>query len=61
MYTDNGFCDTFRAIFPWFSFMYPSENGEMLEGILNAYREGKWLPKWTSPGYRDVMIGTHAG
>ena len=32
----------------------------MLEGFVNSYKEGDWLPKWTSPGYRGSMISTHS-
>ncbi len=59
LYTDNGFWDTFRAVFPFFSILYPDRSNEIIEGLLNAYREGGWMPKWMSPGYRNVMIGTH--
>ena len=31
-----------------------------MEGWLNAYREGGWLPSWASPGYRNSMVGTYA-
>lgn len=27
-----------------------------LQGWLNAYKEGEWLPKWASPGYRGSMV-----
>lgn len=30
----------------------------MLQGWVNAYKEGSWLPKWASPGYRGCMVGT---
>jgi putative alpha-1,2-mannosidase len=29
-----------------------------LQGWVNAYKEGGWLPKWASPGYRGSMVGT---
>ena len=59
MYVDNGFWDTFRAQFPLLTLLYPDLNAEIIRGLVNAYLEGDWFPKWTSPGYRDVMIGTH--
>ncbi len=59
MYTDNGFWDTFRAVYPFFTLMYPDRDAEIIRGLVAAYREGGWLPKWMSPGYRNVMIGTH--
>ena len=39
--------------------IYPDKIGSILEGWVNAYREGGWLPKWASPGYRDSMVGTY--
>lgn len=32
--------------------------GQTLQGWVNAYKEGGWLPKWASPGYRGSMVGT---
>lgn len=32
----------------------------MQEGLLNAYKEGGWLPEWSSPGYADCMIGNNS-
>ncbi len=39
--------------------MYPELTGEMLDGWVNSYKEGGWTVKWSGPGYRDSMIGTH--
>jgi len=60
MYSDTGFWDTFRAVFPFFTILYPDRDAEIIQGLLNAYNEGGRLPKWMSPGYRGSMIGTHA-
>lgn len=60
MFTDNGFWDTFRAVFPFFNLMYPELNGEIMKGLANAYRESGWLPEWASPGHRDCMIGSNS-
>ncbi|WP_439646734.1 GH92 family glycosyl hydrolase [Sphingomonas pruni] len=60
MYTDNGFWDTWRAVFPFFAMMYPERDGEMMQGLVNTVKEGGWLPEWASPGYRDVMIGSNS-
>jgi predicted alpha-1,2-mannosidase len=60
MYTDNGFWDTFRAVFPFLTLMYPSVNAEIMEGLANTYRESGWLPEWASPGHRDCMIGSNS-
>lgn len=60
MFTDNGFWDTFRAVFPFFNLMYPTLNGQIMEGLVNTYKESGWLPEWASPGHRDCMIGSNS-
>ena len=60
MFTDNGFWDTFRAVFPFFNMMYPELNGNIMKGLANTYRESGWLPEWASPGHRDCMIGSNS-
>ncbi|MGD9929935.1 MAG: GH92 family glycosyl hydrolase [Mangrovibacterium sp.] len=60
MFTDNGFWDTFRAVFPFFNLMYPSLNEKIQEGLVNTYQESGWLPEWASPGHRDCMIGSNS-
>jgi predicted alpha-1,2-mannosidase len=59
LYADNGFWDTHRTVYSFLSIFMPSRLGEILEGWVNAYREGGWFPKWSSPGYQACMIGTH--
>ncbi len=60
MFTDNGFWDTFRAVYPFFNMMHPELNGKIMEGLANTYRESGWLPEWASPGHRDCMIGSNS-
>lgn len=60
MYTDTGFWDTFRSLFPLLNLMYPSANKEMQEGLLNAYRESGFFPEWASPGHRNCMVGNNS-
>ncbi|MDR9456812.1 MAG: GH92 family glycosyl hydrolase [Salegentibacter sp.] len=60
MFTDNGFWDTFRAVFPFFNLMYPELNRKIMAGLANTYKESGWLPEWASPGHRDVMIGSNS-
>lgn len=60
MYTDTGFWDTFRALFPLLNLFYPSENQKMQEGLANAYRESGFLPEWASPGHRGCMVGNNS-
>ena len=60
MYTDTGFWDTFRSLFPLLNLMYPSVNKEIQEGLLNAYRESGFFPEWASPGHRNCMVGNNS-
>lgn len=60
MFTDNGFWDTFRAVFPFFNMMYPELNSHIMAGLANTYKESGWLPEWASPGHRNVMIGSNS-
>jgi predicted alpha-1,2-mannosidase len=60
MFTDNGFWDTFRSVFPFFNMMYPSLNSQIMQGLVNTYKESGWLPEWASPGHRDCMIGSNS-
>ncbi len=60
MYTDNGFWDTFRAVFPFFTIMYPEYLSHVMEGLVNTYKESGWLPEWASPGHRNCMIGSNS-
>lgn len=60
MFAGTGFWDTFRALYPFLNLVYPSINREMQEGLANAFKEGGWLPEWSSPGYANVMIGNNS-
>jgi predicted alpha-1,2-mannosidase len=60
LYTDNGFWDTFRAVFPFFTLMQPQLNAQIMEGLVNTYKESGWLPEWASPGHRGCMIGSNS-
>ena len=58
LYTNNGFWDTFRTVYPLYSILCPGMYEEILEGFVNAYRESGWLPKWPSPAETGIMPGT---
>lgn len=60
MFVDTGFWDTFRALYPFLNLMYPELNGQMQEGLSNAFNESGWLPEWSSPGLRDIMVGNNS-
>lgn len=53
MFTDTGFWDTFRCLFPLLNLVYPSVNQQMQEGLLNTYKESGFLPEWVR---RDIVV-----
>ena len=57
MYTDTGFWDTFRCLFPFVNLVFPSVGEKMQAGLLNTYLESGFFPEWASPGHRGCMIG----
>ena len=60
MFTDTGFWDTFRCLFPLLNLVYPSMNEKMQEGLVNTYQESGFLPEWASPGHRNCMVGNNS-
>ena len=60
MFTDTGFWDTFRCLFPMLNLIYPSMNVKMQEGLANTYLESGFLPEWASPGHRGCMVGNNS-
>jgi len=60
MFTDSGFWDTFRCLFPFVNLMYPTMSSKMQEGLVNAYKESGFLPEWASPGHRGCMVGNNS-
>ncbi len=60
MFTDTGFWDTFRCLFPLLNLVYPEMNTKMQEGLVNAYLESGFLPEWASPGHRGCMVGNNS-
>ena len=60
LYTDTGFWDTFRSLFPLLNLVYPSVNREMQMGLANIARENEFLPEWASPGHRGCMVGQNS-
>ncbi len=60
MFTDTGFWDTFRSLFPLLNLLYPSMNEKIQKGLANIYKESGFLPEWASPGHRNCMIGNNS-
>lgn len=59
-FAGTGFWDTFRALYPFLNLVYPSMVVEMQKGLISDFKEGGWLPEWSSPGYRGIMVGNNS-
>ncbi|TVP89692.1 GH92 family glycosyl hydrolase [Alkalibacterium sp.] len=57
-FTNNGFWDTYRTVYPLFSLIAPDIYKDILEGLAHFYKESGHLPKWLSPDERGLMPGT---
>jgi len=60
LYTDSGFWDVFRALFPLLNLVYPDVSAEIMEGFVNISKENDFLPEWASPGHRNCMVGNNS-
>ncbi|MBK8653016.1 MAG: glycoside hydrolase family 92 protein [Haliscomenobacter sp.] len=60
LYTDNGFWDTFRAVFPFFNVMYRGRNSQIMQGLVNTYKGKRMAAGIGRPGHRDCMIGSNS-
>lgn len=60
LFTDVGFWDTFRSLFPLLNLVYPDQSLPIQKGLVNAYRESGFLPEWASPGHFNSMIGNNS-
>ena len=60
LFTDTGFWDTFRSLFPLVDLMYPTMGAWMQEGLVNTWLESGFLPEWASPGHRNCMVGNNS-
>ena len=59
-FTDTGFWDTFRSLFPLMNLVYPEQSAKVQEGLVNDYLESGFLPEWASPGHRGCMVGNNS-
>ncbi|MBQ7303027.1 MAG: GH92 family glycosyl hydrolase [Clostridia bacterium] len=57
-YTNNGFWDTYRTVYPLLSLVAPDILPEILQGFLQSYRDCGWLPRWPSMREFGIMPGT---
>jgi predicted alpha-1,2-mannosidase len=58
IYVNNGFWDTYRANWPAYSLLTPTDAGAMIDGFVQQYKDGGWVSRWSSPGYANLMTGS---
>ncbi len=58
MYTDNGFWDTYKTVYPMYSIIAQEDYRNICQGFVNYFNEGGWLPRWMSPSALNCMPGT---
>ena len=60
-YTVYSLWDTYRNVHPFLSLVYPELQEEMLQTMVEMYKESGWLPKWELLGMETaVMVGDPA-
>lgn len=57
MFTNIGFWDAQKTLFPLLALIARDDYEDILEGILNFYKDTGFLPKWLSPDERGLMPG----
>lgn len=57
-FTNNGYWDTYKTVYPLYSLIIPEMYQDILEGIGHFFKESGHLPKWLSPDERGLMPGT---
>lgn len=57
-YTNNGFWDTYRTVYSFFSILEPNMTKDFANGFLNYADDTGWLPKWLSSCEIGIMPGT---
>ena len=60
LFSDTGFWDTFRSLFPLLNLVYPEVSARIQEGLVNHWKESGFLPEWGSPGHRGCMVGNNS-
>ena len=57
-YTDNGFWDTYRTAYAFYTLVVPEMCKEILTGYIQDYIDGGWLPCWTAGTAKKCMPST---
>lgn len=61
LYANNGFWDTYRTTWPAYSLLSTSKKeAELVDGLVQHYRDQGWVPRWIAPGGTNSMVGTNS-
>lgn len=60
MYNCWSMWDTYRAEHPLLTLVAPERIDDMMQSLVQMYREGGRLPKWPNPSYTGIMVGSPA-
>lgn len=58
MYTNNGFWDTYRTAWAGYALFTPNKDTELLNGLIQHYKDSGWVPRWMNPAGTNSMVGT---
>lgn len=58
LFADHGYWDDYHAWYPMMLLLYPERLSQILQGWVNALKEGGWFPQFPCPGYRGAMTGS---
>lgn len=58
LYVNNGFWDTYRTTWSMYALLTPNEDTDLLNGIIQHYKDQGWIPRWIAPGGTNSMVGT---
>lgn len=58
MYTNNGFWDTYRTAWAGYALLTPNRDTELLNGLVQHYKDSGWIPRWLNPAGTNSMVGT---
>jgi predicted alpha-1,2-mannosidase len=48
--------DTYRTLHPFLSLVYPEKQSDMLQTMVDMYKESGWFPKWELAGNETYMM-----
>jgi predicted alpha-1,2-mannosidase len=58
LYVNNGFWDTYRTTWAAYALLTPTLDTELLNGLVQHYKDNGWIPRWIAPGGTNSMVGT---